>query len=57
MQNAIKLENISNLITPPCSYQSRKPTLNMKVSELCYYMHFHGIITDFHLQYMLDFSY
>jgi len=29
----------------------------MKVSELCYYMHFHGIITDLHLKYMLDFSY
>jgi hypothetical protein len=57
MQNAIKLGNISNLITPPCCYQCRKPTLNMKVSELCYYLHFHGIITDFHLKYMLDCSY
>jgi hypothetical protein len=57
MQNAIKLENISNLITSPSSYQCRKTTLNMKVSELRYYMHFHGINTDFHLKYMLDFSY
>jgi hypothetical protein len=27
MQNAIKLENISNLITPPSSYQCRKTRL------------------------------
>ena len=31
MQNAIKLENISNLITPPSSYQCRH-----KVSAFCY---------------------
>jgi hypothetical protein len=34
MQNAIKLENISNLITSPSSYQCRKTTdstVNMKV--------------------------
>jgi hypothetical protein len=36
MQNAIKLENISNLITSPSSYQCRKTTVNMKVSEFCY---------------------
>ena len=33
MQNAIKLENISNLITSPSSYQCRKTTVNMKVSD------------------------
>jgi hypothetical protein len=33
MQNAIKLENISNLITSPPSYQCRKTTVNMKVSD------------------------
>jgi len=27
MQNAIKLENISNLITPPSSYQCRKTSM------------------------------
>ena len=27
MENAIKLENISNLITPPSSYQCRKTGL------------------------------
>ena len=31
MQNAIKLENISNLITPPSSHQCRH-----KVSAFCY---------------------
>jgi hypothetical protein len=31
MQNAIKLENISNLITSPSSYQCRETTVNMKV--------------------------
>ena len=31
MQNAIKLENISNLITSPYSYQCRNTTVNMKV--------------------------
>jgi hypothetical protein len=41
MQNAIKLENISNLITLPSSYKCRKTTVNMKVSEFCYYMHFY----------------
>jgi hypothetical protein len=35
MQNAIKLENISNLITSPSSYQCREATVNMKVSRLC----------------------
>jgi hypothetical protein len=30
---------------------------SVQCCELCYYMHFHGIITDFHLKYMLDFSY
>jgi hypothetical protein len=33
MQNAMKLENISNLITSPSSYQCRKTTVNMKVSD------------------------
>jgi hypothetical protein len=34
MQNAIKLENISNLITSPSSYQCRKSmTSCMKVSD------------------------
>jgi hypothetical protein len=37
MQNPIKLENISNLITSPSSYQCRKTTVNMKVSAFCYY--------------------
>jgi hypothetical protein len=32
MQNAIKLQNISNLITSPSSYQCRKITVNMKIS-------------------------
>ena len=41
MQNAIKLENISNLITSPSSYQCRETTVNMKVCGFCYYMHFH----------------
>jgi hypothetical protein len=57
MQNAIKFENISNLITSPYNYQCRKTTVNMKVSDtvnikvsdtvnmkvsgFCYYMHFH----------------
>ena len=57
MQNAIKLENISNLITSPSSYQCKKTTVNMKVSGtvnmkvsdtvnmkvsgFCYCMHFH----------------
>jgi len=41
MQNAIKLENISNLITSPYSYQCRKTTVNMKASGFCYYMRFH----------------
>jgi len=36
MQNAIKLENISNLITSPSSYKCRKTTVNMKVSAFCY---------------------
>jgi hypothetical protein len=39
MQNAIKLGNISNLITSPSSYQCRKTTdstVNMKVSAFCY---------------------
>jgi hypothetical protein len=36
MQNDIKLENISNLITSPSNYQCRKTTVNMKVSEFCY---------------------
>jgi hypothetical protein len=35
MQNVIKLENISNLITSPSSYQCRDTTVNMKVSGLC----------------------
>jgi hypothetical protein len=35
IQNAIKLENISNLITSPSSYQCRETTVNMKVSGLC----------------------
>jgi hypothetical protein len=35
MQNAIKLENISNLIISPSSYQCREATVNMKVSGLC----------------------
>jgi hypothetical protein len=34
MQNVIKLENISNLITSPSSYQCRKTTVNMKVVDL-----------------------
>ena len=40
MQNAIKLENISNLITSPSSYQCRKTRL----------VHFaiHGRHTSFH---------
>jgi hypothetical protein len=35
MQNAIKLENISNLITSPSSYQCRKitDTVNMKITD------------------------
>jgi hypothetical protein len=49
MQNAIKLGNISNLIASPSSYQCRKTTVNMKVSDtvnmtvngFCDYMHFH----------------
>ena len=36
MENAIKLENISNLITSPSSYQCRETTVNMKVSGLWY---------------------
>jgi len=36
MQNAIKLENISNLITSPPNHQCRKTTVNMKVSVFCY---------------------
>jgi hypothetical protein len=36
MQNAIKLENISNLITSPSSYQCRETTVNMKVgAQIC----------------------
>jgi hypothetical protein len=35
MQNAIKLENIGNLITSSSSYQCRETTVNMKVSGLC----------------------
>ena len=35
MQNAIRLENISNLITSPSSYQCRETTVNRKVSGLC----------------------
>ena len=34
MQNDIKLENISHLITSPSSYQCRKTTVNMKVSGM-----------------------
>ena len=41
MQNAIKLENISNLITSPSTYPCRKTTVNMKVSGFCYYMDFY----------------
>jgi len=41
MQNAIKLENISNLIASQFCYPYRKTTVNMKVSGFCYYMHFH----------------
>jgi hypothetical protein len=33
MQNAIKLENISNLITSPSSYECRKTTANMNISD------------------------
>ena len=58
MQNAIKLENISNLITSPSSYQCRKTTVNMKVSGFCYvYIICTTIIIDFHSKYKLDFSY
>jgi hypothetical protein len=35
MQNVMKLENISNLITLPSSYQCRETTVSMKVSGLC----------------------
>jgi len=35
MQNAIKLENISNLIASPSSYTCRGKNVNMKVSGFC----------------------
>jgi hypothetical protein len=70
MQNAIKLENISNLITSPSSYQCRKTTVNMKVSgtvnmkvsdtvnmKVDFVITCISIITDFHSKYMLGFSY
>ena len=36
IQNAIKLENISNLITSPSSYQCIRRKTNYKVSAFCY---------------------
>jgi hypothetical protein len=41
MQNAIKLENISNLIASPSSYTCRTTTVSMKVSGFCYYICVH----------------
>jgi len=45
MQNAIKLENISILITSPSSYQCRKTSY--KVSAFCYSWptHINGMYT------------
>ena len=36
MQNAIKLENIGNLITSPSSLKYRKKKVGNKVSSFCY---------------------
>jgi len=53
MQNAIKLENMSNLIAPPCSYPCRKTTVSMKVLvDLV----IHALLT-YISKYKLDFSY
>jgi len=54
MQNAIKLENISNLIASPYSYQCRK-TVIMKVSG--FVITCISVIIDFHSKYKLAFSY
>ena len=56
MQNAIKLENISSLITSPSNYQCRKTTVNMKVSGLCYVMDFHYYWLPFKISDKLDIS-
>jgi hypothetical protein len=50
MQNAIKLENISNLIT---SRQCRETTVNMTASGFCYYMHFH-LLTKYVRLFVLE---
>jgi hypothetical protein len=39
-KNAIKLENISNLIAILLVIGIRKTTVNMKISRFCYDMHF-----------------
>ena len=62
MQNAIKLKNISNLITSPSSYQCRNTSVNMKVTDTVnmkvdFVITCISIITDFHSKYMLDFFY